>query len=109
MLLKFLEIVVQPRPALTFRTIGGILDFRIFIGEKPSDVINQYTSVIGRPMIPPYWSLGFHLCRFNYGSVNHTAQILENNLKQGIPIVIFYFLLGKSTKFFIVQTTKLTI
>jgi len=71
---------------LTFRTIGGIIDLRIFLGPTPADVTEQYTSVIGRPMIPPYWSLGFHLCRFNYGTVNHTAEILENNLGAGIPI-----------------------
>jgi len=53
-----IEIELQPGPAVTFRTIGGILDIRIFIGPTPSDVINQYTNVIGRPMLPPYWGLG---------------------------------------------------
>lgn len=81
---------MQPAPSLTFRTIGGIIDLRIFTGPKPRDVIDQYTSIIGRPMVPPYWSLGFHLCRFNYGSVNHTAEILENNLKAGLPIVSIF-------------------
>lgn len=80
------EVVVQPGNFLTFRTIGGVLDLRIFIGPKPSDVMDQYTKIIGRPIIPPYWSLGFHLCRFNYGTLNHTAEILENNLRAGIPI-----------------------
>ncbi|CAL8074591.1 unnamed protein product [Orchesella dallaii] len=81
-----MEVEVQPGNFLTFRTIGGILDLRIFLGPKPSDVMNQYTAIIGRPAIPPYWSLGFHLCRFNYGTLNHTAEILENNLRAGIPI-----------------------
>ncbi|OXA58369.1 Lysosomal alpha-glucosidase [Folsomia candida] len=81
-----MEITVQSAPSLTFRTLGGILDLRIFVGPKPRDVTDQYTQIIGRPMIPPYWSLGYHLCRFNYGTLNHTAEILQNNLQGGLPI-----------------------
>lgn len=32
-------------PALTIRTIGGILDFHIFMGPTPDDVTVQYTEV----------------------------------------------------------------
>jgi alpha-glucosidase (family GH31 glycosyl hydrolase) len=64
-----------------------ILDLHIFVGPSPADVMQQYTDLIGRPYLPPYWSLGFHLCRFNYSSLNHTETILENNIQAGIPIV----------------------
>jgi len=59
----FLDIILQPTPAITYRTIGGILDLYYFIGSTPSDVISQYVEVIGKPFLPSYWTLGFHLCR----------------------------------------------
>ena len=48
-----------PEPSVTIRTIGGILDFFVFLGPKPEQVVQQYTWLIGRPIMPPYWSLVF--------------------------------------------------
>ena len=32
-------------PALTYRTIGGNLEFYLFVGPSPEDVVKQYTMV----------------------------------------------------------------
>ena len=40
-LLLFTEVDIQPLPALTFRTIGGILDIYVFTGETPEAVSNK--------------------------------------------------------------------
>lgn len=36
-----MDVILQPKPAITWRTIGGILDFYVFLGPKPSDVVRQ--------------------------------------------------------------------
>lgn len=56
--------ILQPTPAITFRTIGGIFDIYFFLGPTPADVVKQYSEIVGKPFMPPYWSLGFHLCRY---------------------------------------------
>ena len=43
---------------LQFRVISGILNFYFCMGPTPLNVIDQLTSIIGRPYMPPYWSLG---------------------------------------------------
>lgn len=35
--------------------------------------------------MPPYWGLGFHLCRWGYGSLNGTQTVNENMRKYRIP------------------------
>ncbi|RZF43849.1 hypothetical protein LSTR_LSTR013314 [Laodelphax striatellus] len=81
-----MDIIVQPAPAITYRTIGGILNFYFFLGPTPLQVIEQYTELVGRPMLPPYWSLGFHLCRFGYKSLDDAKSILKKNLDAGITV-----------------------
>lgn len=34
-------------PAVTWVTIGGILDFYVFLGPDPQSVVQQYHEVIG--------------------------------------------------------------
>ncbi|XP_055509928.1 lysosomal alpha-glucosidase-like isoform X1 [Leucoraja erinacea] len=79
------DVLLQPTPALTWRTIGGILDFYVFLGPEPKTVIRQYMDVIGYPIMPPYWSLGFHLCRWGYWSTNITRQVVENMTRAYMP------------------------
>lgn len=82
-----LDVDLQPLPALTFRTVGGILDFYVFTGPAADDVIQQYSDVIGRPYMPPYWGLGFHLCRWGYGNGANLKTVIDRNRAIGIPYV----------------------
>ncbi|KAG8446519.1 hypothetical protein GDO86_014104 [Hymenochirus boettgeri] len=81
-----MDVILQDAPALTWRTIGGILDFYIFLGPEPKTVIRQYQDVVGFPFMPPYWSLGFHLCRWGYSTANITQQVVKNMKNGNFPL-----------------------
>ncbi|XP_062304684.1 lysosomal alpha-glucosidase isoform X2 [Osmerus eperlanus] len=80
-----MDVVLQPAPAVTWRTIGGILDFYVFLGPEPGSVIGQYLEVVGHPAMPVYWALGYHLCRWGYGSSNATWDVVKSMRNYGIP------------------------
>lgn len=111
---------LQPTPALTYRTIGGILDFYMVLGPTPELVVQEYTEVgllpisnllslvgyfspihhkyshfqlIGRPVMPPYWSLGFQLCRYGYRNDSEVAQLVEEMKATQIPYVSWLHLM----------------
>ncbi|XP_031791831.1 maltase-glucoamylase, intestinal [Piliocolobus tephrosceles] len=80
-----MEVVLQPAPAITYRTIGGILDFYVFLGNTPEQVVQEYLELIGRPALPSYWALGFHLSRYEYGTLDNMREVVERNRAAQLP------------------------
>ncbi|XP_063789067.1 maltase-glucoamylase-like [Pseudophryne corroboree] len=80
-----MEVIVQPAPAVTYRTIGGILDFYVFVGNTPEEVVMEYLEFIGKPYMPAYWTLGFHISRWGYKSLNEVKEVIERNRAIDIP------------------------
>ncbi|XP_011639981.1 lysosomal alpha-glucosidase-like [Pogonomyrmex barbatus] len=80
-----MDVILQPTPAITFRTIGGIFDIYFFLGPTPADVVKQYSDIVDKPFMPPYWSLGFHLCRFGYKTLEKTKAVWNRTRAAGIP------------------------
>ncbi|QRV77530.1 glycoside hydrolase family 31 protein [Ceratobasidium sp. AG-Ba] len=82
---------IKLRPgSLEYNTIGGILDF-YFIGGSdgktgPADVARGYAKVAGLPASVPYWSLGFHQCRYGYRDFVDVANVITNYSAAGIPL-----------------------
>ncbi|EMP39847.1 Maltase-glucoamylase, intestinal [Chelonia mydas] len=85
-----MEFVLQPAPAATYRTTGGILDFYVFLGDTPEQVVREYVKLIGMPAMPSYWSLGFQLSRWNYTSLDELKVVVARNRAIGIPYEIQY-------------------
>lgn len=46
---------------------------------------------IGRPHLPPYWSLGYQLSRWGYTNIDAVKQTITRMEEYGIPQVTVYF------------------
>ncbi|XP_067936400.1 lysosomal alpha-glucosidase-like [Watersipora subatra] len=70
---------------LKYRTVGGILDFYVFTGPTLQLVVYQYLQVVGKPYLPPYWALGFHLCRWGYGNADNMTAVIKRMRDNSFP------------------------
>ncbi|RWS13457.1 lysosomal alpha-glucosidase-like protein, partial [Dinothrombium tinctorium] len=80
-----MDILLSPAPAITFRPIGGVLDFFVFVNENASGVVSDYIKLIGLPVMPPLWAFGFHLCRWGYRDLNHMIEAWNRTRNAKLP------------------------
>ena len=71
---------------LTHITIGGIIDYYIIVDNSPENVLKDIHYLIGKPALPPFWSLGIHQSRRGYNNSNEFKNVYETYKAKKIPI-----------------------
>ncbi|KAJ3284278.1 hypothetical protein HK104_010022 [Borealophlyctis nickersoniae] len=71
-----------------FRALGGTADLFFFAppGGNPNDVVASYTKAVGTPMMPAYWTLGFHQCRWGYYNLANVKWVYDRYREADIPL-----------------------
>ena len=57
-------------------------------GSNTKSVVTNIHKTIGLPMMPPYWSLGYHLSRWGYRSSDDVIGIVEDMKLAKIPLEV---------------------
>lgn len=82
-----MEIELSSDNTTTWRVLGnGILDFFVNIGPSPLQAVSQYVSLVGRPPLPTYSALGFHISRWGFKDLNKLKRIFQGIVDAKIPI-----------------------
>ena len=72
------------------RTIGGVIDYYITINETPDEALVSLHDIIGHPTLPPFWSLGFHQCKYGYKNTKEIRDVYESFMANELPIDTFW-------------------
>ncbi|KAI8935342.1 hypothetical protein NX059_007927 [Plenodomus lindquistii] len=75
---------------LEYNTIGGVIDLYFLAGKQPAEVSKQYADVVGYSAMYPYWTFGFHQCKYGYWDVNMVAEVVGNYSTAGIPLEVMW-------------------
>lgn len=71
---------------IEYNVLGGIADFFFLNGPTPGDVARQASQIWKPSPMVPYWSLGFHSCRYGYIDIFDVAEVIANYSAAGIPL-----------------------
>ncbi|RUP48064.1 glycosyl hydrolases family 31-domain-containing protein, partial [Jimgerdemannia flammicorona] len=74
------------RGKITYKVIGGVLDFYFFTGPTPAAVVSQYLQLVGRPAMPPLWALGAHQCRWGYEDIDKVKSVVHGYKDAQVPL-----------------------
>lgn len=64
---------------------NGNLDLYFMIGDKLSDIVEEYTYLTGRAPLPQLWTLGYHQCRWGYESAEDIRRVAHKMRENKIP------------------------
>lgn len=77
--------------SLVYRMIGGIIDLYFFAGPTPDAVLEQYTRIIGRPLLIEPKFFGLHQCRFGYKTLEDWRQVVKGFEDNDLPLDGIWF------------------
>ncbi|KAF4519178.1 hypothetical protein B566_EDAN008241 [Ephemera danica] len=79
----------QPLNARFFSE-SGVIDAFIFLGPSPQDVSAAYAHLTGSMPLPPYFSLGYHQCRWNYNDQEDVRGVDAGFDEHDIPYDVIW-------------------
>lgn len=71
--------------------LGGELDYYLFYGPTPAQVVEGLTRLTGRPFLPPLWALGYHQSRWGYMNEGEIRELAESFHTRDIPLDVIHF------------------
>ncbi|KAK6363546.1 hypothetical protein TWF730_000974 [Orbilia blumenaviensis] len=82
--------MIYTEDLMTYKIVGGIVDFFVLLGDTYGEVVKQYQYVTGFPQLPPYWSIGYHQCRWYYDTLEKFDEARQMNMQSEIPVDVFW-------------------
>ena len=74
----------------SFGAVAGPVDYYIFPGPSPRQVVETYAWLTGKPPLPPRWMLGFQQSRYSYTPESRLMEIASRLRADHIPADALY-------------------
>lgn len=66
------------------------LRFYLWAASNPAEAFRPYSTMTGKPPVPPLWALGFHQSRYSYFSDNEVKEIAKGFRSKKIPCDVIH-------------------
>ena len=74
-----------------FITGTGVFDMYFFIeNQTPEETVSKYHQIIGPTLLPPFWSLGWHQCRYGYNSTESLKAVYQKYKFNDFPMDVLW-------------------
>jgi len=74
----------------SYQADGGELNYYIIAGPEPMQVIERYSSLVGRYPLPPLWALGYQQCRWSYKNEGIVRRLAKKFRTLRVPCDVIF-------------------
>jgi alpha-glucosidase len=74
----------------SFGAVNGPLDYYVFYGPTPKQVVETYAWLTGTTPLPPMWALGFQQSRYSYTPQSRVVEVVDRFRSDHIPADAIY-------------------
>ncbi|MBQ9065272.1 MAG: alpha-xylosidase [Blautia sp.] len=87
------EVASEKVERVGFSVPGEKLSYYFFYGPSHKEILKEYTSLTGRPALPPAWSFGLWLSTSFTTDYDEktTSSFIDGMLERDIPLSVFHF------------------
>lgn len=78
------------RDGYSFGSVNGPLDYYVFYGPDPKQVVETWAWLTGKTPLPPMWSLGYQQSRYSYYPEAEVRRIASKLREERIPVDAMY-------------------
>ena len=76
---------------LSYISTGGTIEIYFMFKGTAKQIISQYQNLIGKPSLPPMWSLGWHASAYAYKTLADVKENIEGYKNANIPLEGIWF------------------
>ena len=66
------------------------MNYYFINGPDPKKVIERYTALTGRMLLPPLWSLGYNQCRWSYYPEARVRKLANDFRSKNVPADVIW-------------------
>ena len=86
----FFDFAKERKKVTSFWAQGGEMRYYFIYGPNLMDVTKQYTTLTGKPKLPPKWSLGYHQSKWSYYPETTVRELGNTFRKLRIPCDVIH-------------------
>lgn len=69
----------------------GIFDMYFFLDNPdPESVVTKYHDIIGPTLLPPFWGMGWHQCKYGYNSTEKLQSVYDKYNENDFPMDVLW-------------------
>ena len=88
------DLAATEADVLAIAAAAPTLRFHVLAGPGAKAVIERFTALVGRPPLPPIWSLGYGQCRYSYDSAARAIAVVREHRERSVPLDAIWLDIG---------------